>query len=159
MKRTFFTLEQARLMLPEVQKHLRKINRLQRQLLFLDSIDIQHDDPEQDDKIQRVFEKEFHHASYLLYQELEKVEKKGVIVRDLNQGLIDFRSTFEGREIFLCWCLGEDTIRFWHEADDGYQGRRSIHDLQKDKFHIQQSRRERKAVKKQTPKKISVLRK
>ncbi len=156
MKRTFFTIEQARLMLPEVHKHLRKVNRLRRRLLLLDDIDISHDDPEQDDRIQRALEKEFHHASFKIYQELEKLDKRGVILRDLDEGLIDFRSTFEGREIFLCWSPGEATVNFWHEADDGFQGRRSIHDLRRDKFHTKHSRKEDKREKKRIPKRISV---
>jgi len=146
-------------MLPEVIKHLRKINKLNQHLFLVDSIDIQHDDPEQDDRIQRAMEKEYHHISYKIYDELEKLEKKGVILRDLDEGLIDFRSTFQGREIFLCWRLGEDTVHFWHEADDGFQGRRSIHDLRQDKFHAKHSRRDDKKEKKRIPRRIAVERK
>ncbi len=126
---------------------------------MLDSIDISHDDPDQDDRIQRAMEKEFHHASYQVYNELDKVDRKGVILRDVDDGLLDFRSTFQGREIFLCWRLGESTINFWHEIDDGVQGRRSIHDLQTDKFHAKCGREESKREKKRIPKRISVARK
>lgn len=147
------------MMLPEVHKHLRKINRLRRQLLLLDSIDISHDDPEQDDRIQRALEKEFHHISYKVYHELEKVDRKGVILRDVDEGLLDFRSTFQGRQIFLCWRIGESTIKYWHEADDGEQGRKHIHDLQKDKFHHKQDHKVEKKEKKRQPRRISMQRK
>lgn len=162
MKRTYFTLEQARVMLPEVRKHLRKVNRLRHHLLLLDSLDISHDNLEQDDRIQRAMEKEFHRMSYKVYDELEKLDNKGVILRDLDQGLMDFRSTFQGRQIFLCWRIGEPTINFWHETDDGEQGRKHIHVLQKDKFHHKHAHLEHKNEKKdkkRIPRRLSVQRK
>ena len=102
---------------------------------MLDSFDMEHEDPDVDEKIQRFMEKEFHYVSYLFYKELEKLDKKGVMVRDLDQGLIDFRSLFQGKEIFLCWHYGENTVNFWHDTEEGYQGRRHIGELQQDKFH------------------------
>ena len=44
----------------------------------------------------------------------------------LQQGLIDFPSTFEGRWIFLCWQRGESEVGFWHELNGGYAGRQPI---------------------------------
>ncbi len=146
-------------MLPEVQKHLRKVNHIQRHLMLLDSVDIMHDDQEQDDRIQRALEKEFHYMSYKIYHELETLDRKGVILRDVDEGLLDFRSTFQGRQIFLCWRIGEPTISFWHEADDGEQGRKSIHALKKDKFHhkhVHKEHKDEKKDKKRIPRRLSV---
>ena len=44
----------------------------------------------------------------------------------LDQGLIDFPTVFEGRWVFICWQRGEPEVRFWHELDGGYAGRREI---------------------------------
>ena len=44
----------------------------------------------------------------------------------LDQGLIDFPTFFEGRWVFICWQRGEPEVRFWHELDGGYAGRREI---------------------------------
>ena len=98
--------------------------------MILDSIDISHDDFEQDDRIQRALEKEFHRISYKVYDELEILDRKGVILRDVDEGLLDFRSIFQGRQIFLCWRIGEQTINYWHEADDGEQGSKHIHEAE-----------------------------
>ncbi len=56
-------------------------------------------------------------------QTAEELHALGCEVRDLEMGLIDFRSQREGREIYLCWCVGEETISYWHELDAGF-GRR-----------------------------------
>lgn len=51
----------------------------------------------------------------------------GVEVKDPDQGLIDFRSDREGREVYLCWKLGEGTrIMYWHELDAGFAGRQRL---------------------------------
>jgi hypothetical protein len=55
--------------------------------------------------------------------ELEAVD---VVLRDLDQGLIDFPSIRDGTEIYLCWLLDEDEIAFWHDPDAGFAGRQPL---------------------------------
>jgi hypothetical protein len=57
---------------------------------------------------------------------IEKVQDMGCEVKDIDQGLIDFRAEREGREMYLCWKLGEPDIRWWHELDSGFAGRRPL---------------------------------
>jgi hypothetical protein len=61
-----------------------------------------------------------------LKQALEKVQETGCEVKDLDIGLIDFPSRYRGRDVYLCWKLGEDGIRFWHGVEDGFAGRKPI---------------------------------
>lgn len=57
---------------------------------------------------------------------IESIQAQGVLVKDVNTGLIDFPSHREGRLVFLCWRHGEDQIAYWHELDSGFAGRQSI---------------------------------
>lgn len=57
---------------------------------------------------------------------LEELERLGCYVKDLDIGLVDFLSTFEGRDIFLCWKLGEEHVCHWHEIDEGFAHRQEI---------------------------------
>ena len=50
----------------------------------------------------------------------------GIVVRDIDRGLVDFPAILDGREVYLCWELGEDDVAWWHELDDGYRGRQSL---------------------------------
>ncbi len=69
--------------------------------------------------------------------ELEKLveiakdfEAKGIVIKSMNEGLIDFphiRSNQE--EVYLCWKLGEKRIGFWHSLSAGFAGRKSLTDL------------------------------
>jgi hypothetical protein len=57
---------------------------------------------------------------------LHKIQDMEIEVKDLSIGLIDFVGLRDGREVYLCWKYGEDSIQFWHEIDDGFQGRQLI---------------------------------
>ena len=51
----------------------------------------------------------------------------GVVLRDLDRGLVDFPAIRDGREIYLCWVESEEReIGFWHELDAGYAGRQPL---------------------------------
>ena len=54
---------------------------------------------------------------------IEKVNDLGCEVKDIDEGLVDFRSEREGRDVYLCWKLGEPEIRWWHELETGFAGR------------------------------------
>lgn len=56
----------------------------------------------------------------------QEVAERGVVLRDVQRGLVDFPTLRDGRVIFYCWLLGEDGIRFWHEVDAGFTGRQPL---------------------------------
>lgn len=57
---------------------------------------------------------------------MEELALVGCVFKGFEEGLVDFHSKFQGRDIFLCWKLGEDEIGHWHEIDAGYAGRRRL---------------------------------
>ncbi len=61
-----------------------------------------------------------------IYESLNGIHEMGVIVKDLETGLCDFPYLLDGRVVYLCWKLGEDTIEWWHEIEDGYNGRQAL---------------------------------
>jgi len=59
--------------------------------------------------------------------EAKALEALGIHVRDVERGLIDFRSIVDGqREVWLCWELGEREVGYWHDLSAGYVGRRPV---------------------------------
>lgn len=60
------------------------------------------------------------------YQALEDLESTGVVVKSLDEGLLDFPSKRFEEEVWLCWKYGEKEIKFWHEKDSGFKGRKPI---------------------------------
>jgi hypothetical protein len=61
-----------------------------------------------------------------LQEFIDELEKLGVELKDISRGLVDFRSLMDGREVYLCWLLGEDEVGHWHELDAGFAGRQSL---------------------------------
>jgi len=54
---------------------------------------------------------------------IKAIQELGILVKDLDMGLCDFPHLHEGRVVFLCWKLGEQEIRWWHETTTGYKDR------------------------------------
>jgi hypothetical protein len=57
---------------------------------------------------------------------LETVELAGIVLRDIDRGLVDFPALMDGREVYLCWELGEDEVGYWHDLEGGYGGREPL---------------------------------
>jgi hypothetical protein len=49
-----------------------------------------------------------------------------VEIKDYLTGLIDFPARLDGREVYLCWRLGEPEVAHWHELDAGFAGRQRL---------------------------------
>jgi hypothetical protein len=61
---------------------------------------------------------------------IEALTAEGIILRDLDAGLVDFPARLEdGRRYLLCWVLGEPAVEWWHWPDTGFAGRRPLSDL------------------------------
>ena len=60
------------------------------------------------------------------YRAIEDLENTGVVIKGLDQGLLDFPSKRFNEDVWLCWKEGETEIKFWHEMDVGFNGRKPI---------------------------------
>ena len=69
---------------------------------------------------------ELERAASSLARCVEQIQAAGVLVKDLDQGLLDFPSLREGEEVLLCWHVGEDDIEYWHGVEEGLAGRKPI---------------------------------
>lgn len=60
------------------------------------------------------------------YKAVSEIENTGVVVKSVEEGLLDFPSLRFNEEIWLCWKEGETEIRFWHGKDEGFNGRKPL---------------------------------
>ena len=65
-------------------------------------------------------------AREALVERLAPVVERGILVKSMELGLVDFPSLHEGRQVYLCWIDGEKQIKFWHECNVGFAGRQPI---------------------------------
>ncbi len=57
---------------------------------------------------------------------VERLDGLGVLVKDLDRGLVDFPALRDGEEVLLCWQVGEDEVAFWHGVEEGFAGRKPL---------------------------------
>ena len=132
MVKKYFTVESAQKQIPKIKKSLIKLQNLKKAIDAILSVRIDPNQIEFDEFVETntKLSKEFHKLSYEFYKWLEKLEKTGCSLKDLDEGLVDFYYKFEGRDVFLCWKPDEDKIKAWHEIDAGFSGRQPIVDLE-----------------------------
>ena len=58
-----------------------------------------------------------------------RIDAWDITLRDIESGLIDFPALVNGRQVCLCWRLGEEEVGWWHELSSGFAGRRELADL------------------------------
>lgn len=142
MSRKFFTVDEADALVPslievfrEIDAHRRAIRELAGKIEVLELLwgsalrDPSHAD----------------HAEFMAHREgvdrcsrgIESAVTRGILERGmrfpmggLEEGLVDFPSTYQGRVVLLCWKLGERHVTHWHDVDAGFAGRRKISDVQ-----------------------------
>ena len=57
---------------------------------------------------------------------LETIEQSGIVLRDIDRGLVDFPALLDEQEVYLCWELGEEEVAYWHDLETGYGGREPL---------------------------------
>ncbi|MGH7179415.1 MAG: DUF2203 domain-containing protein [Tepidisphaeraceae bacterium] len=77
-------------------------------------------------KEKSALETQIHAAVERLQGYVDELTAIGVELKDFQSGLVDFIGRHQGRDIYLCWKLGEDKIAFWHELQSGFAGRQPV---------------------------------
>ncbi|MGI9050705.1 MAG: DUF2203 domain-containing protein [Rubrobacteraceae bacterium] len=120
-----FTVEEANALLPKLQELLEDVSRYR---------DVIRERAPQLEPIIRAATtngggkagSEYGVDAYNLYLSIERIREFGVILKDLDTGLLDFPHEREGRVVFLCWHPPEERVEYWHELEAGYQGRKPL---------------------------------
>ena len=74
----------------------------------------------------RTLEEDFRREDEAAVQCVEELQRLGVLVKDLDRGLVDFPALRGDEEVLLCWQVGEDEIAYWHGVDEGFAGRKPL---------------------------------
>jgi hypothetical protein len=57
---------------------------------------------------------------------MRSLASRGVLIKDIDRGLVDFPHWRDGQEVVLCWELSEERVEFWHDLESGFGGRQPI---------------------------------
>lgn len=129
----YFTIDQANAILPRVEQHLRdalfardEYRKAEEAFLEIQTRILMAGGSVVDrEKVTQIVAKKGA-SSVIFEQEMQLLEALSVHVKDLDRGLIDFSTRYEGEEVLLCWQFGEEKINFWHGLNDGFAGRKEV---------------------------------
>ena len=108
-----FTLEEANAFVPWLEEMFRRLSEIRQELA-----DRKGEAGQSEEMSERLMQ--------ALEDGVQEIFDKGIIVRDVDRGLVDFPTQREGREVFLCWVCGEEKIDFWHATDRGFAHRQPL---------------------------------
>ncbi len=122
----FFTPVMANSILPEVRSRFAKILNQRERILELQSelsLTV-----EQNNNHEKFFsiKDQINRSISELYKQIEELEEMGLLIKSFEEGLIDFPAKRFEDEVWLCWKLGEDKVKFWHRKDEGFIGRKPL---------------------------------
>lgn len=129
----FFTLPQARELLPRVEGLIEQAiegkasyqqaeewtNHFIRRVMTLGGLQVNREPFQRNREVQV-------RGAERLKSAVEEINAMGILVKDLDSGLIDFPTLYHDNEVYLCWKRGEDDIEFWHGVSEGFAGRKEI---------------------------------
>src|SRR5690349_21746930 len=128
-----FTLEEARALLPSVGRSIRDavqskeryqaaetwMQELSQRILMQGGLTV-------DTAVAEAWKTQRDSNATTLRSSIERLEEAGVLVKDLDVGLVDFPTLYRGEEVYLCWRMDEPDIEHWHGVHEGFAGRKEI---------------------------------
>ena len=128
--KTYYTAEQANATLPLLRSILRDVTALaaelhERQEVVLRMQDSGTLDEAHREELQQLVD-EFEKGRERMAEYLAELARLGIELKDYFTGLVDFPCRMDGRDVYLCWKLGEPAVAHWHELEAGFSGRRPL---------------------------------
>ncbi len=125
LRRRIFTLEHANCALPLVSRIVNDIVQQHKRVTALEAHCEVADPTLSGEAVQA--QRDRYAAEIDKLRELAReLTDIGVELKDWRRGLVDFLSLRQGREVYLCWRLGEERVEFWHDLEAGFPGRQPI---------------------------------
>ncbi|MGH6819989.1 MAG: DUF2203 domain-containing protein [bacterium] len=124
MKEKLFTLQEANAALPNLRRALDTIREVKLSLGADASLEVLWKNPGRNGGGKEG--KTYLAGLEKISEQLNRITRAGILVRDIDTGLCDFLSMRDGKKVFLCWKADEDSIGYWHETDTGFAGRQPL---------------------------------
>jgi len=121
---SYFTVTAANAALPKI---IEKYTSLQKQKQEIQKLEAHLNTQNSNKLVDYVaIKQQLNSAVTKFYAAVEDLESTGVVLKSLEEGLLDFPSKRFEEDVWLCWKEGEKEIKFWHEKDVGFMGRKPL---------------------------------
>ena len=119
----YFTIKSANEALPDI---IEKFNNLKKQKNEIIKVEQELQSSVSNFEEYMIKKQKLNSVMTKFYQLIEDLEETGVSLKGLDQGLLDFPSKRFDEDVWLCWKEGETEIKFWHDMNSGFNGRKPI---------------------------------
>ena len=126
-----YMAEEANRLLPRLTELITELQARQQEILSkeaeIDALEILY--PTQNERPSPEVAKEieaYNESVNRFYELLDEIQEMGCFLKDIETGLVDFYTVYQGRVVYLCWRLGEPEVGFWHEVGRGYAYRQPL---------------------------------
>ena len=128
----YFTLQEAQDLVPWLQERFdaieplkqqlaRAIHRVQELTVAMQS----NGGASMQDQLEQA-QQDLQEAEDGIDEHADAIVERGIILRSVEHGLVDFPAMRDDRIVYLCWLPGEREITHWHELDTGFAGRQRL---------------------------------
>lgn len=139
MQKRYFTVEEANEMIPFLEDCFTRIIQMRQQIRdiyqLLEVVDAAPSSNDFDIELDGASPAVIHNRATLkallaaVNDEVMHIETTGCLVKGVDNGLVDWYAHRGGRDVFLCWHMGEKQVRYWHDTTSGIRGRRPIEEF------------------------------
>ena len=123
---TFYDIDEANARIPHVRELLTQLRDERDALIRLRD---RSQEPDADEDERRRIHLRMQGIVDQMQAAVVRIDDWSITLRDIQSGLIDFPALVNGRQVCLCWQLGEDEVEWWHELADGFAGRKHLTEL------------------------------
>ena len=123
---SYFTIAAANAALPQIIEKFKNLQKQKQQVLKLEAELNTQVSASSNFADYVVLKQRLNSAVTKFYEAVEDLESTGVVLKSVEEGLLDFPSKRFDEEVWLCWKEGEKEIKFWHEKDVGFMGRKPL---------------------------------
>ena len=136
MEKKYFTLDEANSLVPTLELKLNQVVRIKQEIadivtgLIRKQINVEKLFAMNQETLDELglgnVKKKLAELGVTLNEGVEEIQELGGLVKDMALGSVDFYALVDGQDIFYCWQLGEQEVRYWHSVNEGFANRRPL---------------------------------
>lgn len=122
-----FTREEAEALIPELERMFAAILEIAARAQMKDAALRRRMESGHGDEMQSVIERsQLQFLATQINERLQEIIALGAMPKGIEPALVDFPAVIDGREVYLCWRLGEKALTYWHGRDEGFSSRKPL---------------------------------
>ncbi|PWI58531.1 hypothetical protein BM613_03170 [Sulfoacidibacillus thermotolerans] len=128
MEKHYYTVEEANALLPQIKRQIMELRKAREELALMRLALVRKQKENKDGNSDDFFKEEAQIEFSLLTarQQIDHLLTLSIEVKDIDTGLVDFLTTINGEDAYLCWRDGEAKISHWHGLTEGFAERKTL---------------------------------